>query len=87
MGVILAPTTDEDAPHGSRSEARTFAAVVRATVTAELAERVLGIKPATLRKWVQRGYVRRVGRARYDLGDVRERWMLSADGDGDGDGD
>jgi predicted site-specific integrase-resolvase len=45
------------------------------TITAELAERVLGIKPATLRKWVERGYVRRVGRARYDLDDVRARWL------------
>lgn len=52
------------------------------TVTAEMAEKVLGIKPATLRKWVQRGYVRRVGRSLYDLDDVRKRWLqMGTEGD------
>lgn len=48
------------------------------TITAELAERVLGINPATLRKWVERGHVRKTGRDRYDLDDVRARWLQAA---------
>jgi predicted site-specific integrase-resolvase len=51
------------------------------TISAELAERVLGIKPATLRKWVERGHVRKVGRALYDLDDVRARWLKMGDSD------
>jgi DNA-binding transcriptional MerR regulator len=46
------------------------------SITAELAQRVLGINPSTLRTWVQRGYVRKLGRDRYDLEDVRKRWIL-----------
>lgn len=53
------------------------------TVTAELAQRVLGINPSTLRTWVERGYVRKLGRDRYDLDDVRARWLKLAPG-GDG---
>lgn len=50
------------------------------TISAELAEQMLGIKPGTLRQWVARGYVHKHGRDRYDLDDVRARWikMLAA---------
>lgn len=53
-----------------------FAAVARATVSAEPAERVLGLKATTLQKRVLRRYVRRFGRPLYDLDDVR-RWLLT----------
>jgi predicted transcriptional regulator of viral defense system len=46
------------------------------TITAEQAEKLLGIKPATLRKWVERGHVRRLRHGVYDLDDVRARWLL-----------
>lgn len=46
------------------------------TVSATLAELVLGVKPATLRKWHERGQVRRYDRGMYDLGDVLERIKL-----------
>lgn len=50
------------------------------TTTAKAAER-MGIDPRTLRKWVERGHVRRYGRDRYDAGDVAARWMkLARDG-------
>jgi phage terminase Nu1 subunit (DNA packaging protein) len=44
------------------------------TVTSALAHAVLGIKPATLRKWVQRGHVRKLGRDLYDADTVIAHW-------------
>lgn len=41
------------------------------TTTAAAVEAVLGVKPATLRKWVQRGHVRKLGRDRYVLADIQ----------------
>lgn len=37
-------------------------------------EAVLGIRPATLRKWVQRGHVTKLGRDLYDGDSVIARW-------------
>lgn len=42
--------------------------------TSATIEAVLGIPPATLRKWVERGHVKRVGRDLYDGDTVIERW-------------
>lgn len=45
----------------------------RLTTTAAAVEQVLGVKAATLRKWVERGLVRKHGRDRYDVADIVER--------------
>lgn len=50
-------------------------------ITAAQARQLLGINPATLRKWVERGHVRKLGRDRYELEDVRDRWVSMACGD------
>lgn len=42
--------------------------------TAATIEAVLGVRPATLRKWVERGHVTRVGRDLYDGDSVIARW-------------
>lgn len=44
------------------------------TVTAAEVEATLGIPPATLRSWHQRGKVRRYGRDRYDADDVAAQY-------------
>lgn len=46
--------------------------------TAAQVEAVLGVKPATLRKWVQRGHVRKVGRDLYDETTLLARWRQQA---------
>lgn len=43
------------------------------TVTTAAAESI-GIKPRTLRKWVERGHVRCYGTDCYDAGDIADRW-------------
>ena len=42
--------------------------------TAAQIEAVLGVRPATLRKWVQRGHVAKLGRDLYDGDSVIARW-------------
>ena len=44
------------------------------TITASQAFEMLGIRPATLRKWVQRGYVHKTGRDAYVAKEVWDRW-------------
>jgi predicted transcriptional regulator of viral defense system len=39
-------------------------------ITAAEVQRQTGLKPATLRKWVQRGKVRRYGNGAYDIDDI-----------------
>jgi predicted site-specific integrase-resolvase len=50
------------------------------TVTAAQVLAVLGINPATLRKWVERGKVRRYGRDAYDVDDVAAEVLRRARG-------
>jgi hypothetical protein len=42
--------------------------------TSATIESVLGVPPATLRKWVERGHVTKLGRDLYDGDSVIERW-------------
>lgn len=51
--------------------------------TAAAIHNALGIKPATLRKWVQRGHVTRVGRDAYDGDSVIAHFRTLADDDDD----
>lgn len=57
------------------------------TYTSATIETVLGVRPATLRKWVERGKVARVGRDLYDGDSViaywRERALAAAEADPD----
>lgn len=42
--------------------------------TAAQVEAILGIKQATLQKWVQRGHIKRVGRDLYDEDTLLAHW-------------
>lgn len=46
--------------------------------TADQIEAVLGVKPATLRKWASRRLVDKVGRDLYDGDSVIARWRARA---------
>lgn len=62
---MSAPTIDE--------AARSFPA---ATI-----EAVLGVPASTVRKWVERGHVRKYGRDLYDGDDVINRWAAAVEHD------
>ena len=49
------------------------------TVTSAQVQAVLGVRPGTLRIWVLRGYVRKVGRDLYDADTVIARWRTVAE--------
>lgn len=45
--------------------------------TAATIHAVLGVPPGTLRQWVARGQVRKLGRDRYEAASVLTRWRRS----------
>lgn len=49
------------------------------TYTADQIRRVLGVRPDTLRKWVERGHIVTHGRDRYDGDSVIAHWRATRD--------
>lgn len=48
------------------------------TFTSATIAAVLEVKPGTLRQWVNRGHVRKLGRDQYDAETVIARWRAQA---------